>query len=174
MPDQARLDQPDMAPHKLSWQWAHFDQLTATELYEILRARSAVFVVEQLCPFQDCDGVDRCAHHLWTTDAGSEVAAYLRVVPPGVKYVEPSIGRIITSGGARGRGLGRILVAEGIRRTEVLYGARPIRIGAQRYLVGFYSQFGFEPTGYDYDEDGIAHSEMIRVSGATRNPDDPA
>lgn len=139
--------------------------MTAAELYEILRARNAVFVVEQACPFQDCDRVDPSAHHLWTPGVDGEIAAYLRVVPPGVIYTEPSIGRIITSSRARGSGLGRLLVAEGIRRTEELYGPRPIRIGAQRYLLGFYSRFGFEPTGYDYDEDGIPHSEMVRPAG---------
>ncbi len=143
------------------WRCAHFDELTVTELYDILRARSAVFVVEQACPYQDCDDVDRFSSHLWTR-LGGEIAAYLRIVPPGAKYPEPSLGRIITAASARGSGLGRALLREGIRRAEELYGPRSIRIGAQRYLLRFYGDFGFEPTGYDYDEDGIPHSEMLR------------
>lgn len=148
--------------HRLLWHWAHFRDLAGRELYEIIRARIAVFVVEQNCAFQDCDGVDRESYHLWAASGDGGVAAYLRVVPPGVLYREPSLGRIITAAGARGTGLGRLLVAEGIRRSEDLFGRQAIRIGAQRYLVGFYSQFGFELTGCDYVEDGIPHSEMLR------------
>lgn len=144
------------------WRWSHFSCLSPADLYEILAARNAVFVVEQACAFQDCDGVDRVSHHLWTRGIDGTVVAYLRVVPPGALYNEPSIGRIITAQSARGIGLGRLLVAEGIRRTEALYGGVPIRIGAQRYLLHFYGSFGFEPTGFDYDEDGIPHSEMVR------------
>ncbi|MGI8508371.1 MAG: GNAT family N-acetyltransferase [Gemmatimonadaceae bacterium] len=144
------------------WRCAFFDELSASELYDILRARSAVFVVEQTCPFQDCDNVDRVAHHLWTRRDG-EIAAYLRIVPPGALYLEPSLGRVITAANARGTGLGRALMHEGIRRAEDLYGAQPIRIGAQRYLLRFYGDLGFEPTGFDYDEDGIPHSEMVRA-----------
>lgn len=145
----------------IAWRWAHFDQLTPADLYDILRARSAVFIVEQQCPFQDCDGFDRNCYHLWRYGGDGSVAAYLRVVPPGVIFTEPSLGRIITSVDARGTGLGRLLVAEGIRRVVAMYGNAAIRIGAQRYLVGFYREFGFELTGRDYLEDGIAHSEML-------------
>lgn len=144
------------------WHFAHFDELTVTDLYDILRARNAVFVVEQACPFQDCDGIDRVSHHMWTRGEHGEVAAYLRVVPPGALYDEPSIGRIITAASARRTGLGRLLVSEGIRRTEEMYGARAIRIGAQRYLLRFYESRGFHSTGRDYDEDGIPHTEMVR------------
>lgn len=144
------------------WHCAHFDELSVTDLYDVLRARSAVFVVEQACPFQDCDNLDRFSHHLWTR-RGGEIAAYLRIVPPGVLYVEPSLGRVITAASARGTGLGRALMQEGIRRAEALYGAQPIRISAQRYLLRFYGELGFEPTGSEYDEDGIPHSEMLRT-----------
>lgn len=144
------------------WHWAHFDALTPAELYGIVQARTAVFIVEQTCPYQDSDGIDPACWHLWSTGARGEVTAYLRVVPPGVKYAEPSLGRILTTEMGRGIGLGRLLVAEGIRRAEALYGVQPIRIGAQRYLLDFYAGFGFERTGHDYDEDGIPHSEMLR------------
>lgn len=146
----------------VEWRWAHFDALTAAELYAIVQARIAVFIVEQACPYRDADGVDRDSYHLWTLGPGGDVVAYLRVVPPGAKYTEPSLGRILTLGAGRGTGLGRELVAEGIRGVEALYGAVPIRIGAQRYLLGFYESFGFARTGYEYDEDGIPHSEMLR------------
>jgi ElaA protein len=127
-----------------------------------MELRTAVFIVEQKCFYQDADGVDRVSHHLWTRDSGGTMAAYLRVVPPSVKYEEPSLGRIITSSSARGTGLGRALVREGIERLERLYGRRTIRIGAQRYLLRFYEDLGFESTGLEYDEDDIPHTEMIR------------
>lgn len=148
--------------HGVEWRWAHFDALTPAELYAIIQARTAVFIVEQRCSYQDADGADPECHHLWTLGRDESVAAYMRVVPPGVKYAEPSIGRILTTGGGRGTGLGRALVAHGIARVESLYGPSPIRIGAQRYLLRFYESFGFERTGHDYDEDDISHSEMLR------------
>lgn len=147
------------------WNWAFFEDLRPLDLYDILELRSKVFIVEQNCAYQDTDGADRLCHHLWTRSADGSVAAYLRVVPPGVKYHEPSLGRIATSPAARRTGLGRALVREGILRAEQLYGRGAIRIGAQRYLLRFYEGFGFVSTGLDYDEDGIPHSEMLRPGG---------
>ena len=152
---------------QLDWRCSHFDALTPAELYAITRARISVFIVEQTCPYQDADGADPACHHLWTLAGGSEIAAYLRIVPPGVKCAEPSLGRILTTTAGRGIGMGRALVQEGIRRVESMYGAQPIRIGAQRYLLAFYESFGFVRTGYDYDEDGIPHSEMLRPAART-------
>ncbi len=143
------------------WKFAHFSELNAADLYDIMTARSAVFVVEQKCAYQDPDGADVSSHHLWCRDDAGAIAAYLRVVPPGVKYDEPSLGRIITSAAARGTGLGLSLVHEGVDRLHGLYGRVPIRIGAQRYLLRFYERVGFRATGHDYDEDGIPHSEML-------------
>jgi ElaA protein len=149
-------------PTVIAWHWAAFDELTPRQLYDIIRARIDVFVIEQQCAYQDCDGVDLVAHHLWATDPDGQVGAYLRVVPPGVKYAEPSIGRVITSRSVRGTGMGRALIAEGVRRTEALYPGLGIRIAAQRYLLRFYGDFGFVSTGYDFLEDNIPHTEMLR------------
>jgi ElaA protein len=145
-----------------AWSWAHFDEMSPRDLYDCMALRTAVFIVEQDCPYQDADGVDVVSHHLWTRGPDSAVAAYLRVVPPGAKYDEPSLGRIITSAAARGTGLGLALVQEGISRVEALYGPCAIRIGAQRYLLAFYQRLGFASTGFEYDEDGIPHTEMLR------------
>jgi ElaA protein len=150
---------------RVQWNWAHFTELSVSDLYDILHARIAVFVVEQACPYQDCDGVDRISHHLWTRDERGAIAAYLRVIPPGAVYAEPSIGRVITSASARRTGLGRALVREGIHRAATLYGAGAIRISAQRYLLRFYEEFGFRTTGYHYEEDGIPHSQMVLDDG---------
>lgn len=145
------------------WSWAHFTDLGPHDLYDIMALRAAVFVVEQRCAYQDSDGIDRVSHHLWTRGPDGNIAAYLRVVPPSARYTEPSLGRIVTSASARGTGLGLALVREGIACVEHLYGRVPIRIGAQRYLLAFYEKLGFVRTGYDYDEDGIPHSEMLRL-----------
>ena len=144
------------------WQWAHFSDLAPDDLYDVLALRTSIFIVEQRCAYQDSDGADRVSHHLWTRGENGEIAAYLRVVPPGVKYPEPSIGRISTAQSARGTGLGRAVVREGIARAEAMYGPRGIRIGAQRYLLRFYEQLGFVSTGFEYDEDDIPHTEMLR------------
>lgn len=143
------------------WTWAHFSDIETNDLYDILVLRTSVFIVEQQCAYQDSDGIDRVSHHLWTRGADGQIAAYLRVVPPLAKYIEPSLGRIATSASARRTGLGRALVREGIKRVEGMYGRRPIRIGAQRYLLRFYEQLGFISTGYEYAEDQIPHVEML-------------
>lgn len=143
-------------------------ELDPHELYDVLRARQEVFVVEQRCAYLDLDGADPRCHHMWTRGEDGTVAAYLRIVPPRVKYDEPSLGRIMTSAGARGTGLGRELMMQGLSHLESLFGVSPVRIAAQAYLVEFYSRFGFRRTGFDFDEDGIPHCEMLRApSGAT-------
>ena len=145
----------------IDWHLAPFAQLTPRELHDLLQLRAAVFVVEQKCAFQDVDGADpECWHLLGRR--GGELVAYCRLVAPGVKYEEPSIGRVVTSESARGTGAGRELMAEALRRAEALWPGRAIRIGAQRYLERFYGTYGFETVSEPYDEDGIMHVLMLR------------
>ncbi|MFV8783761.1 GNAT family N-acetyltransferase [Microbulbifer sp. SA54] len=147
-----------------SFRWSTFDQLSAAELYEILRIRQEVFVVEQDCAYQDADGKDQCAWHLACWDYTTEsptLLAYLRVVFPGKKYPEPSIGRVLTTHSARGTGLGRELMRTAIENTQREYPESPIRISAQLYLEKFYTDLGFEQVSEPYDEDGIPHIEMV-------------
>jgi ElaA protein len=144
------------------WTLKKFDQLTALELYAVLRLRSEVFVVEQNCVFQDMDNKDQKCYHLlgWKGDL---LAAYTRLVPAGVSYPEhPSIGRVVTSPSVRGTGAGKLLMEKSIPETVSLFGNTPIRIGAQLYLKKFYESLGFIQTGDIYDEDGIDHIEMTR------------
>ena len=145
----------------IDWHLAPFAQLTPRELHDLLQLRAAVFVVEQKCPFQDVDGADPECWHLLGRRAG-ELVAYCRLVPPGLKYDEPSIGRVVTSEAARGTGSGRELMAEALRRADALWPGRAIRIGAQRYLERFYGGYGFETVSEPYDEDGIMHVHMLR------------
>jgi ElaA protein len=149
----------------LDWRFAPFAELTVREVHDILQARIAVFVVEQKCPFQDVDGIDpRCWHLIGL--AGGKLAAYCRLVPAGLKFAEPSIGRVLTIGAARGTGAGRELMREALRRAAALWPGQDIRIAAQRYLDRFYGEFGFAQCSEPYDEDGIIHIDMIRRTEA--------
>lgn len=149
----------------IEWQWCSFHELTNVELYEVLEQRQQVFVLEQQCFYNDFDGLDIGAHHLlgWrTVDGRRELAAYLRVLAPGAKYDEMSIGRVLTTQAARGTGAGRALLARGIECAERLHPGHRIKIGAQQYLEKFYQSFGFKTISQPYDEDGIMHIDMLR------------
>lgn len=135
-----------------------FEELTVTELYEILRARSEVFVVEQTCPYQDMDRKDIGAYHLWLEDEEG-IAAYVRLLDVGVSYEDAaSIGRVISL--RRHMGLASRLLKEGIRLIGDIYGTQSIRIGAQKYARSLYEKVGFVQSGEDYLEDGIVHIPM--------------
>ena len=153
---------PEHTPTTLALEWrlATFDRLTASELYALLQLRTEVFVMEQKCIFQDMDGADDQAAHLLGTQEG-QLIAYARLFPAGVKFAEASIGRVVTRGSARGQGLGHLLVLRAIAAVQTLWGAQPIRIGAQARLKAYYSQHGFADVGAPYIEDGIDHIEMV-------------
>ena len=145
----------------IDWQWCRLDELTAQQQYAIFAAREAVFVVEQNCVYQDLDGLDLDAHHLIGWNDG-DVAAYLRVLAPGVKHAEPAIGRVLTAKAFRRTGLGRQLMRIALEHIERHYPTQGVRISAQVYLDGFYHSFGFVPCSEQYLEDGIPHVEMLR------------
>jgi ElaA protein len=158
----------------IQWRFAPFAELTAREVHDLFQARSDIFVVEQNCVFPDIDGADpQCWHLLGYSASSSPVlAAYCRLVPPGLKFPEPSIGRVVTTRTVRGTGLGRELMREALARADKLWPGQAIRIGAQRHLERFYEDFGFSATSEPYDEDGILHIEMLRkktVSGTVSN-----
>lgn len=144
----------------MDWKVKKFETLTVAELYAILRLRIEVFVVEQNCAFQDIDNKDQHCWHLMGWRNGLLVA-YTRLVPNGVAYKEPSIGRVITSPLVRKEGIGRRLMELSIEECYKLFGKQPIRIGAQLYLKKFYNSFDFCETGEIYLEDGIQHVEML-------------
>ncbi|MES2417767.1 MAG: GNAT family N-acetyltransferase [Bacteroidota bacterium] len=147
---------------KLTWVYKNFDELTTTELYAILQLRNEVFVVEQNCVYQDIDFKDQKSLHLIAFD-GNEIAAYCRIVKPGVSFEEASIGRVITSPRYRGKGIGLTLIEKAISNTRQSYAVNSIKIGAQLYLKRFYENFGFVQTSEVYLEDGIEHIEMLRA-----------
>jgi ElaA protein len=151
----------------IKWVLKKFDDLTLLELYAILRLRIEVFIVEQNCPFQDADNKDQFTYHLmgWQDDL---LCAYTRIVPPGMSYELPAIGRVVTSPKARKGGLGRLLMKKSIEETENLFGRTGIRIGAQVYLKTFYTSLGFIQSSEIYLEDNIEHIEMTRAATQSR------
>lgn len=145
----------------ITWDLKKFEALSPHTLYNILQLRNAVFVVEQNCVFQDADDKDQLSYH-FTGSRNNKVIAYTRIVPPGIAYIETSIGRVVTAADTRGSGLGKELMELSIQQVNHLYGLVPIRIGAQLYLKPFYTSFGFQQTSDIYLEDGIEHIEMLR------------
>lgn len=145
----------------IAWRFVAFDALTTPELYAALQLRSEVFVLEQVCVFQDIDGADAQAMHLLGTQGG-QLVAYARCFAAGAKFPEASIGRVLTRGSLRGSGAGHQLMQQAIACLSQQWGPQPIRIAAQAHLAHFYRQHGFVKTGEPYVEDGIAHVEMLR------------
>lgn len=139
-----------------------FDELTLRELYEIIKLRLEVFVVEQDCVYQDIDGKDPdCLHVVSYNDKG-DLLAYARLLPRGIGYPDYiSVGRIITASSARSSGLGRRLVDYSISELNRLWPSEKIKIQAQSYLLKFYESYGFAPIGEEYLEDGIPHTDMV-------------
>jgi ElaA protein len=137
-----------------------FSSLSPFQVYDILRLRSEVFVVEQNCVFLDMDNKDQHCEQILITS--NTLIGTARIVPPGIAYDEVSIGRIVTHPSVRGTGVGKILVDYSIQRTEEMFGRSPIKIGAQLYARKFYESFGFVQVSDVYDEDGIDHIHMIR------------
>ena len=146
----------------LSWTWQRFADLGVDDLYDLLALRCRVFILEQ-GPYQDPDGIDRHAWHLLGRDEAGEARACLRIVDPGLKYAEPSMGRVVLDKPLRGSGLADRLVAEGLARAERAWPGRGNRISAQAHLQRFYGRHGFQPVGEAYLEDNIPHIEMWRA-----------
>ena len=134
-----------------------FSELTTEELYELLRIRSEVFVVEQNCVYQDMDGDDQASVHLWLTDQ-DRVVALCRVCPAGTHMKEVSIGRVITT--ERGKGYGKRIMLAGIEAAKEHFGATAIEIEAQEYAKGFYEQVGFRQSSDPFILDAIPHIKM--------------
>ena len=155
---------PNNAP-QIQWQCLPYSDLTLTQLYQLLQLRAEVFIVEQDCAFQDIDGLDPSALHLLGNTDGP-LLAYARLLPPGVLYKEPSIGRVVTSPSIRGRKLGKLLMQESLTRCHAEWPNHGIRISAQQHLEDFYTHFGFKKVSEAYMEDGILHIEMLRPASA--------
>jgi ElaA protein len=142
-------------------EWQQFEKLSVHELYEVLRFRQSVFVVEQRSPYADLDGLDERACHLLLRVEGG-LAGYLRLVPlPGPPPLV-QIGRVAVAPSLRGRGIGRHLMKQALRFCRERYPDQTIGLGAQRHLVPFYQGFGFAVASEPYDDFGVVHVKMVK------------
>lgn len=144
----------------MNWNLKKFSEMTTEELYEILKLRNEIFVVEQQCAYQDCDNKDKKALHLFLRDK-DEIIAYLRILEKGVSYNEISIGRVAIDKKYRGKGLAREMMLVVLKYIDENLHEREIRISAQAYLVKFYKSLGFCEVSEQYLEDNIPHVEML-------------
>ncbi|MBZ9607740.1 GNAT family N-acetyltransferase [Clostridium estertheticum] len=144
----------------MNWEIKKFNELSGEEVYEILKLRSEVFVIEQQCIYEECDGKDNKSYHLFAKENG-QIIVYLRILEKGVSYNEISIGRVLTDKKYRGKGLAKQMMLRAIGFIENNLNEKAIRIGAQEYLINFYSSLGFVRVSEVYLEDNIPHIEML-------------
>jgi ElaA protein len=153
-------------PVEIEWRWKPFTELSPNEVYDMLAARSAVFVVEQNCVYGDIDGQDSNAWHLFAYGgSGSDkpLAGYLRVLLPDEKETDIRIGRVLTTAAYRGIGLGSSMLEQALKHIVKQWPDAAISLHAQAHLQAFYGAFGFEPISDVHDEDGIPHVWMRSV-----------
>jgi ElaA protein len=139
---------------KIAMEWQRFDALTTDALYDLLRFRQSIFVVEQASPYPDLDGLDQSAWHLLLRAEGT-LGGCLRLIPPPLR-----IGRVAVAAPLRQCGLGRRLMNDALSRCRDHYPEAPVALTAQAHLVPFYRSFGFEPSGEPYDDFGVTHLDM--------------
>lgn len=137
-----------------------FNELSLDELYDIIALRNEVFIVEQNCAYEDCDGKDKFCYHVYYKE-GKDIVAYARVLEKGLSYKEVSIGRVIVKKGYRKKGLALKLMRRTIEFVEVFLKESSIRLSSQVYAKGLYESLGFKQVSNEYLEDNIPHIEMI-------------
>lgn len=147
----------------MEWKIKKYEDLTVDELYNILKIRNEIFVVEQNCPYQDCDGKDKQAYHLFLVN-DNDIIAYTRILKKGVSYEEVSIGRFLVAEKYRGKGIAKEMLSKSIDFIEEVLGEKEIRISAQVYIMNLYLKYGFKKVTDTYLEDGIPHVEMLYKS----------
>jgi ElaA protein len=146
-----------------TWLWLPFAELSVKQLHAALQLRQRVFVVEQQCAYLDADDIDASCWHGLCFESETLLAT-ARIVPPGLVYDTPAIGRVVTAATVRGTGVGRELMSEAIACTKRLYPGQGITLSAQLYLLKFYESFHFARMGAPYEEDGIPHVQMHRAA----------
>ena len=146
---------------KFEHQVKSFQELSLEEFHDIVALRIQIFIIEQNCPYQEVDGKDKLAHHLFFKNEMDEIIAVTRILPQGISYEEVAIGRVVVHEEYRGTGLGNQLMAESMNFVRDKYGDVPVRLSAQKHLENYYGNHGFKSTGKEYLEDGIPHVEML-------------
>lgn len=129
-------------------------------LYEVVKLRQDIFIIEQNCIYDDIDGLDYVSAHLLLLGDDNNLIGYLRLVPAGKKFEELSLGRIAIKKKYRGKGLGTILIKKGLAIAKN-WGETSVRIEAQAHLEKYYADLGFKTTSEIYDVDGIPHIQMM-------------
>lgn len=166
------MNLPTLESHQaLEWRWKPFSDLTTVEVYAMLEARNAVFIVEQQCVYADIDGLDKGAWHLFAYSrggnanegAGARLAGYLRVLLPDEADSDIRIGRVLTTSAFRRIGLGSAMLEQALRHIVSQWPDAAIKLHAQAHLQMFYGAFGFEPVSEVHDDDGIPHIWMRSV-----------
>lgn len=146
---------------KFEHQVKSFQELSLEEFHDIIALRIQIFIIEQNCPYQEVDGKDKLAHHLFFKNEMDEIIAVTRILPQGISYEEVAIGRVVVHEDYRGTGLGNQLMADSMNFVRDKYGEVPVRLSAQKHLENYYGNHGFKSTGKEYLEDGIPHVEML-------------
>ena len=146
---------------KFEHQVKSFQELSLEVFHDIIALRIQIFIIEQNCPYQEVDGKDKLAHHLFFKNEMDEIIAVTRILPQGISYEEVAIGRVVVHEEYRGTGLGNQLMADSMNFVRDKYGEVPVRLSAQKHLENYYGNHGFKSTGKEYLEDGIPHVEML-------------
>ena len=146
---------------KFEHQVKSFQELSLEEFHDIIALRIQIFIIEQNCPYQEVDGKDKLAHHLFFKNEMDEIIAVTRILPQGISYEEVAIGRVVVHEDYRGTGLGSQLMSDSMNFVRDKYGEVPVRLSAQKHLENYYGNHGFKSTGKEYLEDGIPHVEML-------------
>ena len=146
--------------NKSNFIWHNFDSISKRELYDVLSLRQRVFIIEQDCFYEDLDYTDQYANHLLLYK-DNKLIGYSRVFPPGIKYDNASIGRIVVDLDHRGKGYGKLVTHESIEFAKGNFSNSDITISAQYRLIDFYKDLGFQKEGNVYEEDGIDHIKMV-------------
>lgn len=147
----------------IDWLDLHHSELNVRQVYDMLKLRNTVFIVEQNCVYQDIDGQDLTGEnrHILGVLDGALVAS-ARILAPDVAGSAVKIGRVIVSGEARGLKLGNRLMEQAVRSGETHWPGNEMFLAAQAHLEALYRQFGFNPVGNIYLEDNIPHIDMVR------------
>lgn len=149
----------------LRYEIKHYSVLSKDDLFEIMKLRVGVFVVEQKCPYMEIDEYDKVSYHVCLKDDNGRILAYLRVLPPGCTFKDASIGRVIAA--ERRKGYGTMIVKMGINVAKEKFNCDRIVIEAQTYARSLYEKCGFVQSSDEFLEDGIPHIQMIyKIKGA--------
>lgn len=144
------------------WSIVHFNDLSSTQMFDVFELRTAVFVVEQDCPYQEVDAKDKVAYHVMGYTLEGELIAVGRILPLGISYNEVSLGRVAIKESFRGKGIAHRLNEIMVSFIQTRLNTDSIRISAQSHLIDFYSKHSFTVVSEEYLEDNIPHVEMLR------------